>query len=278
MLARQANPPKILYCVNAFHRGQLLPDWLNALKSRQSTDYIDSIASLQRELNREENGWYTLIQSRLAAWKNFPDSLQDLFPDADLPDTVEIWIGFLGEDDGYTYQSNVVCLDVTAFHRAYGEAENPENPTRVDRIFAHEYTHLLQKAWMRDRGWEPRNFVDSIAWECWYEGIGMYRSLHPRWLPVDGKLPEISQQLLHKLEPRFRAHWIKSQESNLNEVEKIAIRRNLSRGKVTEKWGAMTIALWLSLEATKGKDRLLHLIQLGPGMIKELEKLYLTMQ
>ena len=276
LLAQQANPPKMLHWVKAFHKGQLLPDWLDALKTRQSAVYIDSIASLRRELSREENGWYTLIQSRMAAWQNFPDSLQALFPDADLPDTVEVWIGFMGNDDGYTYQSNVVCLDITAFHRAYGEAENPENATRVDRIFAHEYTHLLQKAWMRAHDWEPRSFADSIAWECWYEGIGMYRSLHPRWLPVDGKLPDISQKLLQKLVPLFRSHWNKSRESNLREAEKIAIRRNLSRGKVTDKWGAMTIALWLSMEATKGEERFYELLQKGPDMIHDLVVMYLT--
>jgi hypothetical protein len=274
--AQESNRSKRLQCVTSFENGRVNSAWLQALQTRQPVSYIDSLSSLQRELNEAEKEWYVLIQSRFGEWQSFPDSLQVLFPTVQLPDTIQVWLGFLGNDDGYTYQSNVVCLDITAFHRAYGDADNVENLARVDRIFAHEYTHLLQKAWMREQGWYPRSFADSIAWECWYEGIGMYRSLHPRWQPVDGKLPEISQELLHKLEPRFRAYWIKSQESNLSEAEKVAIRRNLSRGKVTEKWGAMTIALWLSLEATKGSDRLQQLIQMGPDMIKELEKLYLT--
>jgi len=252
-------------------------EWGNALTSRMSKAYIDSLARLQRDLTTEERAWKDLIASKTDIWNTFNDSLAVPFADLKISDTIYILPGYRGSDDGFTYGYQTVCLDLTALNSAYGRAELPENNNRIDRIFAHEYTHLLHKAWAKNYGLKLETFKDSILWECLYEGIGMYRSLNPQWMPVNGELPGLTKTTLENLYPIFveRLSTIETMDT-LTPEEKDQLNKNLSRGSVNQKWGAFPVAIWLALEANGDDKKLQAWISKGPASVIQLAKKYLT--
>ena len=254
-----------------FAAGKFSAEWNMALETRMSAARIDSFARLQRALTKEELEWEKLIAAKASRWNSFKDSLQQPFGKLPISDTIYVMLGFLGSDDGFTFGLQTVCLDLTALQSAYGDAQIPENFERIDRIFSHEYTHLLHKLWAKKSGYVPRTYKDSIWWECLYEGIGMYRSLNPKWLPVENELPVLTKNTLEKLIPIFVDRFIRIETAaNLSAEEKEDLHTNLSRGMVNQKWGAFPVAIWLALEADENPDNLAKWIAKGPSIIREL--------
>lgn len=254
-----------------FAAGKLSAEWKMALETRMSTARIDSFARLLRALTKEELEWEKLIAAKARYWNSFKDSLQQPFGKLPISDTIYVMLGFMGSDDGFTFGLQTVCLDLTALQSAYGDAQLPENRERIDRIFSHEYTHLLHKLWAKRFSYVPRTYKDSIWWECLYEGIGMYRSLNPKWLPVNNELPAITKRTLEKLVPILVDRLIRIETaSNLSEGEKEQLHTNLSRGMVNQKWGAFPVAIWLALEADENPGNLAKWIARGPSIISEL--------
>ena len=251
--------------------------WLKALRSRMPADKVDSISKVRQQVTVLEKGWKQLIETKAFNWKYFRDSLSIPFGSLKLSDTIYILTGYGGYDDAFTYGSQTVCLDLTALQMEYGNADLPENNSRMDRLFAHEYTHLLHKAWAIKTKLELKTFRDSILWECLYEGIGMYRSLNARWLPVEGKLPAITIQALKELYPVFAERiQVIGSRGQLTAQERISLNKNLSRGPVNKKWGAFPVAIWLALEAGGDDQKLAYWVNLGPEAVTMLSKKYLV--
>ena len=251
-------------------------EWKAALRGRMSGASIDSMAAIKRQLKNEEAEWRDLIISKAAEWNSYRDSLAIPFRNIRLPDTIYVMLGFLGVDDGFTFEQQTVCLDITALSNVYGEAGLDENESRISRIYAHEYTHLLHKEWARKTGYATKTFLDEILWECLYEGIGMYRSLNPRWIPLNDSLPAITRSALDELYPVFTERLITIKQNDLlSDAEKRKLQANLSRGVVSKKWGALPVAIWLSLEAKGDETRLTKWIDTGPFAVIELAKKYL---
>lgn len=252
-------------------------DWKNALSNRETKEYIDSLAHLQRALTAEEQLWEHLIASKTKTWNRFKDSLAVPFADIEISDTIYVLPGYRGRDDGFTYGYQTVCLDLTALNREYGRADLPENNNRIDRIFTHEYTHLLHKLWAKKMELKLLTFRDSTLWECLYEGMGMYRSLNPKWIPVHGVLPDITKAALDNLYPTFVGRLITIGTNNtLTAEEKKQLNKNLSRGAVNQKWGAFPVAIWLALESNGNDKKLQDWISKGPAAVIHLAKKYLT--
>lgn len=255
---------------------QISREWRAALYNRMNKEEIDSMGGLKRELTTEESEWRNLIVSKAAEWNSYRDSLVIPFQGIILPDTVYVMLGFLGNDDAFTFEKHTVCLDLTALSRVYGKAGVGDNSSKISRIFAHEYTHLLHKEWARKTAYHSRTFLDDILWECLYEGFGMYRSLNPQWLPANDTLRPLTQAALQQLYPIFteRIITIKKNDS-LSDIEKRRLHDNLSRGPVNKKWGAFPVAIWLSLEAKGDERKLIKWIDKGPMAVIELAKKYL---
>ncbi len=256
---------------------RLSKEWQAALVTRMSKEEIDSFAAIRRPLTPEETAWIDLFQSRTTYWAHVRDSVGIPFPGVPMSDTTYVLTGFLGVDDAFTFQHQTVCFDVTAFNTNYGAASIPENVNRADRIFAHEYTHLLHKSWAKKNNLVLRTFRDSVIWECLYEGMGMFRSLSERWMPKNGVLPDETQQALKELYPQF-IKYISLVEKNpsLTDEQKREVEHNLSRGPVQKKWGAFTVGIWLGLEFQEGGNKKLsEWINKGPDAVFLLAKKYL---
>ncbi len=256
---------------------QISQDWQKALERRMTKTRIDSIARLSRPLTSEEQDWVNLIQSKTAWWNAMRDSIQVPFEDIQLKDTVYVLLGYTGSDDAFTYENQTVCFDITALLKAYGSAKDSVNDNRIDRIYAHEFTHLLSKAWMKKNGVELQTFKDSILWECIYEGIGMYRSMSSKWFPVNEELSETARTTFDNLYPKF-ANKIGTliTKSDLSKEEKIALHKNLSRGSMKQKWGALPVGVWLALEAKGNDENLRAWVEKGTDAIIPLARKYLS--
>lgn len=264
---------KIKLCVKD---DKISSDWKNVLKGRHSEKFIDSLSKNKRTLNNEEKEWYQLIDFRASKWSHMKDSLKVPFKGVYINDTITVLLGYQGYDDAFTVGYKTVCLNLSALVREYGSAKTAKNKVRIDRFFAHEYTHLLSKEWARQTGQKLETYKDSIYWECMFEGLGMYRSMSDKWFPKGDSLSNEAQKTFKKLYPIFteRITTIETSE-NLSEDDKVKLHRNLSRGSMKKKWGALPVAVWLAMEA-KGEDRnLIPWIKMGPEALIPLSKKYL---
>lgn len=254
----------------------LSTDWKDALAPRMTRAELDSMAALHRSLTADELGWKKLIESKTESWNAMRENLGVPFGNGSVPDTVDVLLGAFGIDDGFIYQYNTICLDVTALQTAYGRASLPENSEKVDRIFVQEFTHLLHKNWARRNKLVLKTFQDSVLWECLYEGMGMYRSLRPAWLPKNSVMPAETRAALARLYPQFVSNLIKAGAYHLTAADKKRVLAHLSRGQVQQKWGAFTIAIWLALEANGDDKKLAKWINGGLASVPALAYKYLT--
>ena len=244
--------------------------WNDAIRPRLTQPVFDSISRISHPISPEEALWIDLVNSKLELWNSWKDSLEKIFSNSHGPDTIYVLLGFSAIDDAFTFQYNTVCFDIAAIQKIYGAATTAENNQRIDRFFAHEYMHLLHKEWARQRNLRLENFRDSVLWECLYEGVGMYRSLSQKWLPIAGKLPSLSLSTLEQLYPEFVNNLVLVKiNDQLSTEEKNRIQARLSRGPVNQKWGALPMGLWLAMEAAESENKLVEWNELGlDGVIK----------
>ena len=268
---------KKTYIKLCIENNKITQDWRNVLTRRQSKTYLDSLEQVVKPLNYQEKDWFNLIESKADQWNQMKDSLKIPFGEINISDTTYIYLGYQGNDDGFTYKYKTVCLDLTALQKAYGSAKDSVNDNRIDRIFAHEYTHVLHKEWVRQHELELITYQDSILWECFYEGIGMYRSMSSKWLPINDTLSKTASETFEKLYPIFVDRLIEIESSStLTDHDKKRLHKNLSRGSMKEKWGALPIGVWLALESRGDDKNLIPWIKKGPDAIVPLALKYLT--
>jgi hypothetical protein len=255
---------------------KITQDWRDALTTRQSKSYLDSLEHVVKPLSKRENDWFTLIKSKENRWNQMKDSLKVPFGETYINDTTYVYLGYQGNDDGFTYKYQTVCLDVTALERAYGSALDSVNDNRIDRIFAHEYTHVLHKEWARQNELKLKTFRDSILWEILYEGIGMYRSMSPKWHPVNAKLSKTSVDAFDELYPIFVDRLVEIETQKvLSEQDKKRLHKKLSRAPMKQKWGALPMGVWLAIEAGGNDENLIPWVQKGPNAVISLALKYL---
>lgn len=261
----------------AVANNQITSEWIDALRTRQSAKFIEELSQNTRPLSASEYAWYELIKFQSLGWNSIKDSLRVPFEGIAISDTTNVLLGYQGHDDAFTFEHQTVCFDLSALAKSYGHATDSINANRIDRIFAHEYTHLLHKAWARQSKLKLNNFKDSIMWHCLYEGIGMYRSMSSKWFPVNGQLSPRSKETFEVLYPIFADKFVDLLTiDTLTNEEKSALEQNLSRGSMTQKWGALPVGVWLALEANGDDRNLIPIIEKGPYAILELADKYLT--
>lgn len=137
---------KVNLCVQ---NNKISTDWINALAGRHSNRFIDSLSNVKRELTNEEKEWHLLVQRNAPKWNRIKDSLKVPFDKININDTTNVYLGYLGYDDAFIYKDKTICFNLTALVRQYGSAQKPKNQVRINRFFAHEYTHLLSREWAK---------------------------------------------------------------------------------------------------------------------------------
>ncbi|NUO84185.1 hypothetical protein HUU05_29280, partial [candidate division KSB1 bacterium] len=215
--------------------GAVTAEWQEAIRDRHTQEELSKIAASRTKLSDEEALWADLIKRKVPSWLAMIDSLRIPFEAITPPDTVAILLGNLGGEDAFVYAPSTICFDLSKLHLHYGSASTTANDNRIDRFFAHEFTHVLHKAWRKKRGLELESPFEYALWECLTEGLGNYRSLSDKWIMPGGKLTPHAQEVLRRLQPLFVQRLAALQHATTTEAAPLL--EGLSMGPFDQKWG-----------------------------------------
>lgn len=253
--------------------GAVTSEWREAIRQRHDEEALAAILASKKRLSEEEALWAGLIKRKVSTWLTMIDSLQIPFQAITPPGTVAILLGNLGGEDAFVNSDTTICFDLSKLYSNYGSASTTANSSRIDRFFAHEFTHLLHKAWRKKHGLELELPFEYALWECLTEGLGNYRSLSDKWILAGGKLTPHAQEVLSRLQPIFVKRLSALEHATAEEAAPLL--EGLSMGPFDQKWGALTVALWLAQEA-KGDDHNLQTwVEAGPSGVLILAQKYL---
>lgn len=114
---------------------------------------------------------------------------------------------------------------------------------------------------------------EAALWACLTEGVGNYRSLSRKWVTKSGELTPHAETVLARLQPVFVERLAALRHAD--DAEAPALLRGLSMGPFQEKWGALTVALWLAQEAKGNDANLQKWVAAGPAGVLRLAEKYL---
>jgi hypothetical protein len=232
------------------------------IRLRHAEAELRSLAAMRRPLTAGERAWADLVHAREAAWEREVHGLAADFEPVAPPVRVEIVLGNRGGSDAFV-NDPAIGFDLAALHEVYGAADLPENADRIDRLFRHEYVHLLQKAWLRERPYATDSPLRAAVAEIWAEGMGNYHSLSARWKADDGRPSAAAAEARAVLEPRLVARI--SALACAPPERAAGLTADLSTGRFDEKWGALPAALWLEAETARSEHALRDFVLAGPN-------------
>lgn len=248
--------------------GHATAPWLTILRSRLSPRQYDSAARLVRVITPEEQAWDSVVRARVDEWERSAGELAPLYSPAGPPRRVRIVLGNRGTEDAFTAGPETIGFDLSSLVSLYGSARDPANLDRINRFFRHEFTHILQKAWLAQHPWNQAAPIDAALFDVWAEGLGNYYSLSERWIEPEGQLSELGTATLRALEPQFVERF-----SGLACADSLAggtLLSGLSSGPFAKKWGAVPAALWLATEPRPQDSAIRQLIVAGPAGVWDL--------
>jgi hypothetical protein len=248
--------------------GDATDRWLAMLRKRLPPTEYDSVARLRKHRTPEEQAWASLIQSRIDSWEREIPVLGNPFQPVAPPNRVLLVLGNRGGGDAFTHDTTTIGFDLAELTANYGVAAQPQNPALMDRLFRHEFTHLLQKAWLPTHPWLADSPLRAALLDIWLEGLGNYYSLSDRWRRHNGQRSDVAQRALARLEPRFvtRLSALACADSD----KAGALLAGISSGPFDQKWGAVPAALWLEDDQGASPTALRNLIVAGPAGVWEL--------
>lgn len=248
--------------------------WLDLVRRlRSSESAVSAATAVRRPLADGELAWERLIRSRVEAWQARRAELARPFQPVALPGSIRIVLGNRGAEDAFTHDPRTIGLDLSRLVSEYGAAASAENRERIDRFFAHEFTYLLQKAWLAERPLRTGKPYARAELGMWLEGLGNYYSLSGKWRSTHGIASPAARAALAELEPVLVAHM--AALACASEEDAAPLLGTLSMGPFTRKWGALPVALWLEAEASADTDALTRFVQMGPTGVHDFVRHHL---
>jgi hypothetical protein len=254
--------------------GRPTSDWIDAIRDRVDANELTTIAQTARPLSADEAAWRDLIAAESGAWCASIPRLNAPFRSVTPPLAPAILLGNQGGGDGFTHDPDDVAIDLHEMVGAYSAMRMDARRALIQRLLAHEYTHLLLHRWMDAHGWSEAAVTGDPFRQAlrtlYNEGIANYRSIDdPRWVGANGELTGHARETLAALEP-VMIERLRGLAAHPSEEEAARLLRNISQGPLERKWGAIPIALWFA-EATHGDPaRMAAWIERGPQYILEL--------
>lgn len=257
--------------------GRATPLWAEVLERRgNSADSVEAAVELRRPLDAREAAWArrfaalaTDIPTRLEVWAA-------LFAPVEGPAAIRVVLGNRGGEDAMTHDATTIAFDLAKLQALYGDAESAENRARLERLFLHEYVHLLQKAWLAQHPQPAASAFERALGEIWSEGLGNLVSMSDRWRSDGGRPSPAAVEALARLEPRFVERLAALACATPTEAARLTA--DLSNGPFAEKWGALTAALWLEREASLDRRALRRFVQAGTPGVLDLAGRHLSRQ
>jgi hypothetical protein len=250
--------------------GNLTKVWLDVIQDQFSKEELDQVINIKKKLSDSEIEWANLIGSKLSHWEKQFEDIAIPFSNIQIPDKISVVVGNTGKVDAFTSREieTKIFLNLSVLFREYGNAGSQENKGRIDRLFAHEFTHLLHYQWFKKNPYIPGTPLEKALKRCLVEGIGHYRSISDKWRDKNGHITDHAEKTLLSLEPVFVQRLIAIKYAT--ETEATVLMQDLSMGRFNEKWGALTVALWLVKESAGDDKNLIKWINLGPDGILTL--------
>lgn len=265
--------PEVILGLDA--QGRPTPRWIDAVRDRVDMDALKSLSMTARPLSADEAAWVALVRDEARTWCPRVVRLNAPFRHVTPPRNPKILLGNQGGDDGFTSGTDAVAMDLSALVRVYGSAGLDENHRLVRRLLSHEYTHLLVHPWLDSVGWSADwagqdPYLQALR-VLFNEGLGNLRSIEDsdQWVSADGQLTDFAKQKLAVLEPRMLER-LKGLEAHPAPEEAARLMRNISQGSLSDKWGAIPIALWLAEDTSFDPDRLAVWVGAKPDFILAL--------
>jgi hypothetical protein len=249
--------------------GTATPEWRAAVEEHTGA----RPAWEARPITAEENAWLARMRSRLPVWEARVPGLSAPFEGLRPPRSVAIVVGNQQGEDGFGLGEPVIYFDLSALVRNYGSAAEPPNPSRLDRFFDHELTHVLHWSWERAHPQPVGTPLERALWAMAREGLGNLRSLSETWVGPDGALTPLARDTLSKLEPILVVRLEKL--ARATEAEETDLVAGLSHGPFREKWGALPVALWLAQESRGDDLRLRPWVAAGSTGVLSLARRHL---
>lgn len=236
--------------------------WQQMIRARLPAAAFEGVRDLEKPLTATERAWSDLIHARAGRWEAEIPVLARIIRPLDAP-AARIVLGNRGGDDAFTHDPHTIGFDLERLHAIYGDATDPANTARIDRFFRHEYTHLLQKAWLAEHPVPLDSPLDRALAEAWAEGMGNFHSLSDSWRTRNGLPAEKALVALESLEPRFVARLAAIACASPERAQRLTA--DLSRGRFDRKWGALPVALWLEREPGEPEAVLREFLLAGPA-------------
>jgi len=247
--------------------------WLELLARRLSEGALAAASAERRPATAADRAWLARIRSRAPAWEGRVAELALPFEPVAIPPRVRVVLGNRGGEDAWTADEATIAFDVARLEREYGSADEPENLARIDRFFAHEFTHLLQKAWLKAHP-QPAGSPFALAeLEMWKEGLGNWYSLSGRWRSTPDGPPAAAREALARLAPLLVERM--TALACAGEEDSARLRADLSNGPFRRKWGALPVALWLEADVSRSPAALRDFVQGGVASVAALARRHL---
>jgi hypothetical protein len=259
-LFMHAAEPRVQVLLGVDGNGRATQQWQEMIAKRLPEAKFREIESLTKPYTPAELAWVRLLQAHQPQWEREVPKLAVPFSPVAAPDA-RIVLGNRGGEDAFTHDPHTIGFDVERLNALYGDAESDKNVVLIDHLFRHEYTHLLQKAWVRDHPLDTDTPLEGALAEMWLEGMGNYYSLSDTWRLVDGKPSPKAAEALRLLEPRLMTRLAALACSTPENAHELS--RNLSSGQFDRKWGALPVALWLESESASNPEFLRDFIVAG---------------
>jgi len=267
-----AAEPLLQVVLGVDDHGRSTQPWQQMIAVRLSESQFRAIESLAKPYTPAESAWVQLVQSRLSQWETEIPSLAVPFRPVVAPDA-RIVLGNRGGEDAFTHDPHTIGFDVERLNVLYGDAQSGQNLVLIDHLFRHEYTHLLQKAWVRDHPLATGTPLETALAEMWLEGMGNYYSLSDAWKSAGGRPSPKAAEALRVLEPRLMTRLAALACATPENAHELT--RNLSSGQFDRKCGALPVALWLEAESAN-PDFLRNFIVAGEDGVWTLASRHLS--
>ena len=258
-------------------KGKESSKWIAAITDRHPLDKVKAIEKELTPLTEKEKIWLKLFKEVVPGWNKERAMLNSPFDINNFPKNLTILFGNNGGNDGFSYNNNTICCDLSSW---VGNYETPrvenlnESKDRIKHILSHEYTHILTHLWLKQHPYNADTPLKRALFECWLEGLGNYYSFSSSWYSTPDTLSPKAFRILKQLEPIFVDRLIRLSKTT-NKVVEQQLMRGLSKASFTKKWGAVTVALWLRLDTHCDNKWLTPWIKKGPEGVLLLAKKYL---
>lgn len=268
-----ASPTKLTVVPGTQADGKMTDAWYDALASRYPHIADATELHAPQPETPGQRAWHALIDSRREAWEAMVPALSVAYAPATAPAEVSILVGNRGSDDAWTAGPARICFDLAALQENYGDANTAENSARIDRFFRHEFTHILQKAWLVDHPAKMDTPTERALFEMWAEGLGNRESLSSKWIDAEGKPTETAREALDALGPKMldRIQALRC----ATPAQERELTRDLSSGRFDRKWGALPVALWLAQQEAREPGYTRKFVARGPDAVYFLMGTYL---